>query len=66
MKFSKTATLEDRVRSLRQEIDQFIDERVEKLRAECPGVPGPMLRNSLTARSGGCECRALLNILEQS
>ena len=53
---------EQRIKSLRTEIDAFIDARVENERANCPGIPAGVLRNLLTARSGGCQCEAWLDI----
>jgi hypothetical protein len=55
----------DRVNNLRAEIDDFIDARVVELKASSPGVPSLVLRNILTARSGGCHCIAFLHIAEQ-
>ena len=54
--------LEDQVAALRAEIDLFIDARVETIRKTCEGVPAPVIRNLLTAKSEGCLCQTLLNI----
>ncbi len=51
---------EDRVNALRDEIDAFIDERVEQQSKKCPGVPKLVIRNILTARSLDCQCKAYL------
>jgi hypothetical protein len=56
---------EDRVLALQQEINLFIDQRAAELkRTEAPDVPQAVLRAILTARSGNCECRAYLKILQ--
>jgi hypothetical protein len=56
---------EQKVKTLQGEINDFIDARAEDLRAVTPGVPVTVLRNILTNRSGGCECRAYLQIKQQ-
>lgn len=58
----KTQPLDERIRQLQAEIDQFIDDEVVKLKETCPGVPEPVLRNTLMARSSGCLCQAYRNI----
>jgi hypothetical protein len=56
---------EDRVLALQAEINSYIDARAAELKAtDAPLVPLGVLRNILTSRSGGCECRAYLRILE--
>jgi hypothetical protein len=55
----------ERVNNIRDEIDAFIDARVASLKKTSPGVPELVLRNILTARSGGCQCIAFLHIAEQ-
>jgi hypothetical protein len=64
LKTSAPALSEELVRAHQARINDFIDEHVEKLRLECPGVPPPVIRSILTNRSGGCECRSYLNIKE--
>jgi hypothetical protein len=60
-------TLLERSQQIRAEIDRYIDERAEQLRQETENnIPLPTLRNMLMARSGGCQCRAIAHILEQS
>jgi hypothetical protein len=54
----------DRVNQIRDDIDAFIDARVAVLKKTSPGVPELVLRNILTARSGGCQCIAFLHIAE--
>jgi hypothetical protein len=67
MKFAsktKEPTLEDRISAIREECDKYIDAKAEQLKLDAPGVPIGVLRNILTARTGGCACRAVLNNLE--
>jgi hypothetical protein len=56
-------TLEDKIHSLRSEIDSEIDERVKELKKTCEGVPETVLRNVLT-RNSPCQCQAWLSIRE--
>ena len=56
----------ERVRSLQEEINAYIDRRAEALKADAPNVPIQVLRNLLTVRSGGCECRAFLRLESES
>ncbi len=49
----------------RPKINAYIDRRAEALKAETPGGPLNVCRNLLTVRSGDCECRAYLNLVEQ-
>jgi hypothetical protein len=63
MKLTKPA-LHERITALRAEVDAFIDEKAEEMKAQNPGIPVGVLRNMLTARSGGCQCRAYLDIVE--
>jgi hypothetical protein len=53
------------VLSVREKINSFIDQRVEEMKASCEGVPPQVLRNIITSRSNGCECRAYLQIKSQ-
>jgi hypothetical protein len=57
---------EQRVQALQNEINAYIDQRAAALKAESPGVPVGVLRNILTSRSGGCECRAFLRLEAES
>jgi hypothetical protein len=61
----KTLPLEERIRSIRAEIDAFIDERAAEEKKTCEGVPVGVIRNLLTARSDGCQCRAYLQVAEK-
>jgi hypothetical protein len=65
MAINRTAPLEERIQNIRADIDAFIDARVEAERKACPGVPGPVLRNIITARGGGCQCSVYLNLTKQ-
>jgi hypothetical protein len=57
--------LDERILSLRDECDAFIDKRVKELKIESPGVPEGVLRNILMARTGGNVFQAALNVMEQ-
>jgi hypothetical protein len=59
---NKTLPLNERIEAIREEIDELIDQRVEAERELAPGVPAGVLRNLITARSGGCACEAWLQI----
>jgi hypothetical protein len=62
MALLRTPPLDERIKNLRAEIDTIIDAKAESLRQESPGVPLTVLRNLLTARAVGCECRQYLQI----
>ena len=53
-------SLTERIREIRAEANAFIDARAEQLAKESPGVPVGVLRNLITSRAGGCECRQYL------
>ena len=55
----------ERIRQFRAEADAWIDSRADALAAESPGVPIGVLRNILTNRAFGCQCQAVLNLLER-
>ncbi|WP_407153920.1 hypothetical protein [Bradyrhizobium sp. STM 3557] len=63
MKLTKPTLLE-RITAIRDEVHAFIDAKAEEMKAENPGIPVGVLRNMLTAGSGGCQCRAYLDITE--
>jgi hypothetical protein len=65
LKTSPPALDEALVLSHQARINDFIDARVEEMKSECQGVPALVIRNILTARSNGCECRAFLQIKRQ-
>jgi len=53
--------LQDRIRAIQAEADAFLDQRTEQLSAVTPDVPLHVLRNLLTIRTYGCQCKAVLN-----
>ena len=61
----KSPTLKDRLDRLRDEIDDYIDQRVAEEKKTCPGIPDLVLRNLLTNRSNGCQCRAYLALSQE-
>jgi hypothetical protein len=62
MALLKTAPLEERIKSIRAEIDAFIDALVEKERERGDfSVPAPMVRHCIT-QGIGCQCAAYLEI----
>lgn len=61
----KSPTLKDQIDLLREEIDDYIDQLVVEEKKSCPGVPDLVLRNILTARSNGCQCRAYLDLSKE-
>jgi hypothetical protein len=67
MAFLKNPPLDEAMVLAHQDrINDFIDQRVQELKKECPGVPEGVLRNILTARANDCECRAALQIMRAS
>ncbi|UPJ31014.1 hypothetical protein [Bradyrhizobium sp. CW1] len=56
---------EERINAFRGEIDAFIDARAAKIKETCEGVPVGVIRNLLTARSGGCQCAAYLELMSK-
>jgi hypothetical protein len=61
----KKNPLKDRIELLREEIDKRIDELVALEKPNCPGVPELVLRNIMTSRSNGCQCRAYLDLTKE-
>lgn len=61
MAINRTPPLNERIQSIRAEIDAFIDAKVELERERCPGVPAPVLRHGLI-RGIGCQCAAYLDL----
>ena len=45
--------------------DRFIDAKAAEIKESSPGVPEPVIRNMITNRFFGCQCQAVLNVLEQ-
>jgi hypothetical protein len=62
MKAERTPTLEERIQSIRAEIEAIIAERVEAVARESPGVPSGVIRNLLTARAPACPCVQYLEL----
>jgi hypothetical protein len=65
MAITRTLPLEERIQTIRAEIDAFIDAQVEAERKACPGVPPGVLRDLITARAGACQCAVYLNLTKQ-
>ena len=61
MAIIKQQPLDERVNSIRAELDAAIDDRAAQIAKECPGVPVGVIRNSIT-RGMGCQCAAYLAI----
>ena len=62
MKATRVPTLEERIRSIRAEIEAIIAERVEAVAKASPGVPPGVIRNLLTARAPACYCAQYLEL----
>jgi hypothetical protein len=60
-----TSTLEEKIQTLREEIDAEIDRRAAVVKADMPGVPLGVVR-SILVRNNPCQCIAYLNILDQA
>jgi hypothetical protein len=56
--------LEDRIEAFRAELDRWIDEKIEVLGKDCPGVPRQVLKNLVENRAPGCRCLQALQLLE--
>jgi hypothetical protein len=57
----KSTPLDERVTAIRAELDKAIDEHAAKIAKDCPGIPLPVILNSIT-RGLGCQCAAYLEI----
>jgi hypothetical protein len=57
--------LEQRIESLRAEIDAIIDDRVKQIASQSPGVPSSVIRNLLTARAPACRCSQYLELCSE-
>ncbi|GLH77482.1 hypothetical protein SSBR45G_23900 [Bradyrhizobium sp. SSBR45G] len=55
-----TPTLEDRIDQIRTEIERVVEERVDAVAKESPGVPRGVIRNLLVARAPACACEQYL------
>ncbi len=64
-KTTKQPDLSDRIKQIRDEIDAFIDAKVEVIRKETGYlIPPPALRQELVAKSPGCQCSLYLMMTE--
>lgn len=62
MKTTRVPSLEERIKRVRADIEAIIDERVEAVAKESPGVPPGVIRNLLTARAPACPCAQYLEL----
>jgi hypothetical protein len=62
MKATRAPTLEERIRSIRADIETIISERVEQVTKDSPGVPAGVVRQLLTARAPACPCAQYLEL----
>ena len=60
-----TPTLEDRIEQIRAEIERVVQERVDVVAKESPGVPKGVIRNLLVARAPSCACEQYLMLRRQ-
>jgi len=65
MAISRTPPLDERIKDTMAEIDAFIDAKAAHIKETCEGVPVEVIRNLITARGGGCQCRTYLEIKKQ-
>jgi hypothetical protein len=56
------ASLEERIKQIRAEIDAVISAKTVTVAEENPGVPAGVIRNLLTARAPGCACAQYLEL----
>jgi hypothetical protein len=52
--------LAERIAAVHAEIESLIAERVEAIKADCPGIPAGAIRNSLVR--GNCACQAFAEL----
>jgi hypothetical protein len=52
--------LADRIRAMRAEIDKAIDDYLEEIADEHPGVPQGVIRGMFTNKAPGCQCAQAL------
>ncbi len=55
-----TPTLESRIEQVRAEIERVVQDRVETIAKQSPGVPKGVIRNLLVARAPSCACEQYL------
>ena len=48
-------------KAIQAEADAFLDQKAKQLSETTPDVPLHVLRNLLTIRTYGCQCKAVLN-----
>lgn len=61
MAINRTAPLEERIQSIRAEIEAFIESKVEAERKRLPGMPATVLRHGITGGIG-CQCTSYLTL----
>jgi len=59
-----TKSLAERIREIQAECDALIDAKVDEKHIE--GIPKGVTRNLITNRTGACECRCALRLVEES
>ena len=55
--------LTERIKQLRAELDTLIDEEAAERAKTAPGIPVPVIRQLITNRAPGCQCRQTLELL---
>jgi hypothetical protein len=60
------ASLEDRIEMIRAEIERVVQDRVDTIARESPGVPKGVIRNLLIARAPSCACEQYLTLRQQA
>jgi hypothetical protein len=63
---NRKQSLEERIKELREALDEAIDARAAEESKRAPGVPILVVRNCLVGRNQDCECRAWLKMSEES
>lgn len=61
----RSPPLNERIKSIQAEIDAEIDAKAQAVAKDSPGVPLGVIRNLITARATGCQCRQYLEITKQ-
>ncbi|WP_257168568.1 hypothetical protein [Bradyrhizobium sp. SRS-191] len=59
-------SLEDRIELIRAEVDQVVQDRVDAIAKESPGVPRGVIRNLLIAKAPSCACEQYLMLKRQA
>ena len=60
MALIRTAPLDERIKTLRADLDAWIDARAEEIKKTCEGVPVAVIRATITRNM--CQCGAYLEI----